>query len=159
MDRFFSQSISRTWAWAGAALALSSAHTSATAQPDECRAVSTHQIEKLFDDWNQALQTNDPGKVVALYADGSTLLPTLHARPRLTRAEKLEYFEKFLQLKPVGKIDEGWVDIGCNSAVRAGLYTFDLEDGRAIKARYTFTYEYRDGEWKITSHHSSLLPP
>ena len=59
----------------------------------------------LFDRWNASLQTGDPKKVVANYASKSILLPTVSNKPRLTAEEKEDYFEHFLQGKPVGTID------------------------------------------------------
>jgi hypothetical protein len=40
----------------------------------------------------------------------------------------------------------------------AGLYIFRFEDGSKAQARYSFIYVLEDGEWKISHHHSSLLP-
>lgn len=141
-----------------ASFGLTAAHARISAPIETCHVASTHQIESLFDDWNNALQTRDARKVVALYAESSALLPTLSAKPRFSRAEKLDYFEQFLLLEPVGSIDFAWVKVGCNSAVNTGLYTFSVKDGRKIKARYTFTYEYENDHWEITTHHSSLMP-
>jgi hypothetical protein len=31
-------------------------------------------------------------------------------------------------------------------------------DGSKVKARYSFVYVYEDGEWKISHHHSSIMP-
>ena len=30
--------------------------------------------------------------------------------------------------------------------------------GAKVKGRYTFVYVYEDGEWKISQHHSSVMP-
>ena len=141
-----------------AASSLSMAQARVTSSVESCHATNTQQIENLFEDWNKALQTGDPRQVVALYAEHSWLLPTLSAVPKITYDEKIEYFQQFLALRPVGKIDTNWIDIDCNSAFNTGLYTFSLKDGRKVKARYTFTYRYADNRWKITSHHSSVLP-
>jgi hypothetical protein len=57
------------------------------------RSAPTEQdIAALFDRWNQSLQTGDPQKVVANYAERSILLPTVSNKPRLTPAEKVDYF-------------------------------------------------------------------
>ena len=31
-------------------------------------------------------------------------------------------------------------------------------DGSVVRARYSFVYVYEDGEWKISHHHSSVMP-
>jgi hypothetical protein len=40
----------------------------------------------------------------------------------------------------------------------AGIYEFTFGDGSSVKARYSFIYVYEDGAWKISHHHSSLMP-
>lgn len=124
-----------------------------------CHATSEVQIAALFDRWNESLQSADAHKVAANYAKRSILLPTVSNKPRLSDAERLDYFEHFLENGPSGKIDSRQIEIGCNSAVDAGLYTFSFaKTGAVVHARYTFTYAWRDGQWLITSHHSSAMP-
>jgi hypothetical protein len=53
-----------------------------------CKATSEQEIAALFDRWNQSLQTGDPHKVVANYAEKSVLLPTVSNTPRLNPAQK-----------------------------------------------------------------------
>ena len=126
---------------------------------ENCKATSEQEIAALFDRWNQSLQTGDPHKVVANYAERSILLPTVSNKPSLTVAEKLDYFSRFLIDQPSGKIDLRFIDLGCNSAVDAGLYTFTFaRTGAVVHARYTYTYRWDGTQWLITSHHSSALP-
>merc|ERR1712176_294021 len=41
----------------------------------------------------------------------------------------------------------------------AGIYEFTMGiDGSKVKARYSFIYVYEDGQWKISHHHSSVMP-
>ena len=91
--------------------------TAAQARTESCRATTTQQIAGLFDRWNASLQTGEPKKVVANYADKSILLPTVSNKPRLTAEEKEDYFEHFLHNKPVGTIDSRTIEIDCNTAV------------------------------------------
>jgi len=130
----------------------------ASARSEVCKQASEKEIAGLFDRWNASLQTGDPSKVVANYAPRSILLPTISNTPRVTQQEKLDYFVDFLKQKPVGSIDMRMIQIDCNSAFDAGLYTFKLGDGTTVKARYTFTYQWEGGKWLITSHHSSAMP-
>ncbi|MDO4718095.1 MAG: SgcJ/EcaC family oxidoreductase [Propionibacteriaceae bacterium] len=135
------------------------APTPASGSSVTCTTITKDEAAKLFDRWNASLAENDPAKVVENYAQDSLLLPTLSDTPRFSAAEKEDYFKHFLESKPSGKIDQRFIDIGCNYVVDSGHYTFTLNaDGTEVKARYTFTYEYTDGKWLITSHHSSVLP-
>ncbi|MFL6636775.1 MAG: SgcJ/EcaC family oxidoreductase [Massilia sp.] len=125
----------------------------------QCPRASEQGIAALFDRWNASLQTGDPHQVVANYAARSILLPTVSNAPRLTPADKLAYFENFLKSRPSGVIDLRFVDIACNTALDAGLYTFTFgTTGQVVHARYTFTYRWEGGQWLITSHHSSAMP-
>ena len=128
------------------------------ADTETCHPASEKDIAGLFDRWNASLQTGNPNKVIANYAPKSVLLATLSNKPRLTPDEKADYFEHFLQGKPVGSIDSRSIEVDCNSAVDAGLYTFKFANGKQVKARYTFTYKWSGGQWLITSHHSSAMP-
>ena len=130
----------------------------AHARSEACHAASDKQIAALFDRWNASLQTGDPRQVVANYAPKSVLLPTVSNKPRLTAEEKLDYFAHFLPGKPVGTIDSRTIEVDCNTALDAGLYTFKFGDGSTVKARYTFTYKWNGKRWLITSHHSSAMP-
>lgn len=123
-----------------------------------CYRASPQEIAGLFDQWNAALKTGQPKTVVALYSQDSVLLPTLSNTPRLTAAAKVDYFNHFLEKRPVGAIDQRHTFIECNAAIDTGLYTFTFNDGSAAKARYTFTYHWDGKKWLITTHHSSLMP-
>ncbi len=126
---------------------------------ETCKVTTEQEIASLFDRWNQSLQTGDPHKVVGNYAERSILLPTVSNRPRLTLAEKEDYFYHFLEDGPTGEINLRMIDIGCNSAVDAGLYMFTFtKTGKKVSARYTYTYWWDGKQWLITSHHSSAMP-
>lgn len=126
---------------------------------ETCQPVAEAEIAALFDRWNAALQTGDPARVVAQYAERSLLLPTLSDRPRRTAAEKADYFHHFLADRPAGRIDQRHIELGCNTAIDTGLYTFTFaRTGASVRGRYTFTYRWDGGRWRITSHHSSLMP-
>ncbi len=134
------------------------AHATSTHAGDECNLPLKAEIAALFDRWNASLRTGDPKKVVANYAPDSVLLPTVSNRARFTIAEKEDYFMHFLQRRPQGYIDDRMIDVDCNSATDAGLYTFRFADGSSVKARYSFSYKKINSQWLITSHHSSGMP-
>jgi uncharacterized protein (TIGR02246 family) len=133
--------------------------TTQVPRAEKCKQTSEKKIAALFDRWNDSLQTGDPHKVVANYAEDSILLPTVSNQPRLTPEEKEDYFEHFLADEPSGKIDFRRIYLGCNVAVDAGLYTFTFaRTGAVVPARFTYTYRWDGSQWLITSHHSSALP-
>ena len=142
-----------------AVLAGSVSNAAQATRTETCKATSEKEIASLFDRWNESLKTGDPHKVVANYAERSILLPTVSNKPRLTPAEKEDYFKHFLEDRPSGKIDQRFVEIGCNSAIDAGLYTFTFaKTGAVVSGRYSYTYHWDGSKWLITSHHSSAMP-
>jgi uncharacterized protein (TIGR02246 family) len=142
-----------------AVLAGSASNAAQATRTESCKVTTEQEIASLFDRWNQSLQTGDPHKVVANYAERSILLPTVSNKPRLTPAEREDYFHHFLEDRPSGKIDLRFVEIGCNTAVDAGLYTFTFaKTGAVVSGRYSYTYRWDGSKWLITSHHSSVMP-
>ena len=135
----------------------------AVASTENCRATTPAEISGLFDKWNSSLSVNAKA-VVSNYADKSILLPTASAKIRITADEKEDYFNTFLLKKPKGVINFSQIEIGCNTAVDSGLYTFTYSAHSPpdkVQARYTFTYKWDEKRklWLITNHHSSIIPP
>ena len=144
---------------AGCATTASNKNQSPTVFKESCISATEQEIAALFDRWNKSLLSGDPQKVVANYAEHSILLPTLSNKPRLTPAEKVDYFNHFLEKQPSGVIEMRQIQIGCNMAVDTGLYTFLFaKTGEKVSARYSFTYRFDGRQWLIVSHHSSLMP-
>lgn len=124
----------------------------------DCVKTDQQEIAGLFDRWNNSLQTGDAHKVAENYLSDAVLLPTLSNKVRKSDAERVDYFEHFLEKKPVGKIESRTIRTGCNKATDSGVYTFTFGDQSSVKARYTFTYVWDGKAWKISSHHSSAMP-
>ncbi|MGW7002113.1 SgcJ/EcaC family oxidoreductase [Streptomyces sp. NPDC054933] len=134
-----------------------------TASAATARYPTQRQIAALFDQWNAALATGDAYRVADRYAPNAVLLPTVSARIRTNRAEIVDYFKHFLESKPVGRIQQRYINVlDRTSAIDTGLYQFTLtaKDGTKTKvnARYTYVYGLRGGKWLILNHHSSALP-
>lgn len=146
-----------------AAPATANARARETAQ--KCERIEAKGVKALFVRWNEALEDPSANKVVALYANDATLLPTVENGP-YTKAHGLkEYFVHFIERKPVATIDETKrsIEIGCNIAYDIGLYSFELNgehtaNRETIKARYTFIYKWDGKRWLIAHHHSSAEP-
>ncbi|GAX21245.1 hypothetical protein FisN_1Lh074 [Fistulifera solaris] len=123
------------------------------------KKIEKDEVRSLFNLWNDALATGDSAKVAARYSKNAVLLPTVSDKPRNNNDLIVDYFNNFLTLKPQGVIDSGDILIGTNWAQDAGIYTFTLgANGKKVQARYSFVYVYEDGEWKISHHHSSMMP-
>ena len=87
--------------------------------------------------------------------------PPLSDVPRNDAAGIEDYFVHFLKNQPQGEILQGEIYIGtnCNWAQDAGIYEFTMgATGAKVKGRYTYVYVFEDGEWKISQHHSSVMP-
>ncbi|MFC4466224.1 SgcJ/EcaC family oxidoreductase [Streptomyces xiangluensis] len=134
------------------------------ATPEKAAKPSKKEVAALFDRWNATLQTGDAEKVADQYAKDAVLLPTVSNKVRTDRAGIVDYFEHFLQNKPVGKKVQTIVNVlDSNSVIDTGVYEFTLTDHetgekKVVEARYTYEYEKRDGKWKIVNHHSSAMP-
>ncbi|MFI6804202.1 SgcJ/EcaC family oxidoreductase [Streptomyces luteogriseus] len=131
----------------------------------QAKPVTKAQVLGLFDRWNAALQTGDPKKVADLYAKDAVLLPTVSNQVRTDRAGIVDYFEHFLQNKPVGTKVESVVNVlDRDTVIDTGVYEFSLTDHgtgekSTVKARYTYAYEKQpNGRWLIVNHHSSKMP-
>ncbi|MBO1923214.1 SgcJ/EcaC family oxidoreductase [Thiomicrorhabdus sp. 6S3-12] len=126
-----------------------------------CAPSSEKLAQELFNLWNNSLQSGDPQTVAQLYWEDAILLPTVSNVPRVNHAEIEDYFRHFLQSKPFGTIVSRNLKQGCNKLTDAGIYEFKVTkngEQTMVPARYTFVYEYRDGLWKISHHHSSMMP-
>jgi uncharacterized protein (TIGR02246 family) len=126
-----------------------------------CQPATQKLAEELFNTWNDALQTGNAKTVAELYAEDAVLLPTVSNLPRTTPEEIEDYFTHFLEKKPYGIIKQRNIKKGCNKLTDAGIYDFVvISNGKkeVVPARYTFVYEFRNNEWKILHHHSSVMP-
>jgi len=121
--------------------------------------ITEKEVRGLFNLWNDALATKDPKKVAARYSKAGVLLPTVSDVPRTDYPGIVDYFTNFLKLEPQGVIESGNIIVGTNWAQDAGIYEFTMgATGAKVKGRYTFVYIFEDGEWKISQHHSSVMP-
>lgn len=121
--------------------------------------ITKKEVRDLFQLWNKALASKDPAKVTERYAKDAVLLPTVSDAARYDHPAINDYFVNFLKKKPQGKITEGEIIVGANWAQDAGIYEFTMGvDKSKVTARYSFVYVFEDGEWKISHHHSSVMP-
>ena len=144
-------------------LAASADPAEARAKVGTCHRMTAAQADAQFNAFNGSWATKDPAKVTALFDDDAVLLATVANVPRTNPAGINDYFVKFLRNNPVGQINTSTFRSGCNWLLRMGTWTVTFTDSATgakseVKARYTFLYQFEDGEWKIEHLHSSAMP-
>ena len=117
-----------------------------------------------FKRWNDALQTKDAAVVANMY-DSSDLsfLPTVSPKHIKDDFSTEDYFTAFVQKNPFGTItDDSIQAYNDGTYLHSGLYTFELGEADArtpVQARFSYVWKYfGDGDWKISHHHSSVVP-
>jgi uncharacterized protein (TIGR02246 family) len=113
---------------------------------------------------NLAVGTSeDPSKILSLYADDAVLWGTISTTIRPTPALIKDYFvnayKKLPKLTVVFK--DPHIRVYGKTAINSGYYTFSfVKDGemKSLPARYSFTYVKRGKNWLIVDHHSSGMP-
>ena len=111
---------------------------------------------ELLQKWVGAIKSGDLKQVVNLYRDDGILLGTFSNKERVGHELILEYFENLLKSPVEVQIVSENPHVFESSAVNVGHYNF-VKNGKTINARFSFVY-HKDGEWKIVSHHSSVMP-
>jgi uncharacterized protein (TIGR02246 family) len=114
-------------------------------------------MTNLLETWVEKIRTNDPKQVTSLYHVDGLLLGTFSDIERKGHNLILEYFENLLKSKVDVKIISEHKHESEYLVTNSGLYNF-IVDGKTVNARFSFVFIKIDGDWKILSHHSSVLP-
>ena len=112
---------------------------------------------ELLQKWISIVKGGDPKQVVNLYLDDGILLGTFSNKERVGHELILEYFENLLKSPVDVEIVSEHPHVLELAAVNSGLYNF-ITNGKTINARFSFVYHKDNAEWKIVSHHSSVMP-
>ena len=114
---------------------------------------------ELLQKWVNTIKSGDPKQVTDLYHEDAILLGTFSNKERIGHALILEYFENLLKSPvEVQIVSEHHFVESPDCAINSGLYNF-VTEGKTVNARFSFVYAQRPlGEWKIVSHHSSVMP-
>lgn len=119
------------------------------------------EIASLLSQWFAALETCDPDRVTALYAPDATLLPTVSNQTRNSTADIRAYFERFLTLRPQGRMHTQNISVYERIAINSGVYSFQTSGANNtddLVCRFTFVYRKDGADWRIIEHHSSMMP-
>ena len=111
----------------------------------------------MLETWVAKIRTNDPSQVVSLYHDDGLLLGTFSDIERKGHDLILEYFENLLKSKVDVEIVTQQKHETESLVTNSGLYNF-IVDGKTVNARFSFVFIKTGNDWKILSHHSSVLP-
>ena len=117
---------------------------------------------ELLKKWTDAIKNGDPKQVTDLYHEDAILLGTFSNKERNGHELILEYFENLLKSPVEVEIVSEHFSSRDGFYVNSGLYNF-VTGGKTINARFSFVYygqlyERPLVEWKIVSHHSSVIP-
>ena len=111
----------------------------------------------LLQIWVEKIEINDAKQVAELYHENGLLLGTFSDVERKGQKLILDYFENlFISRVDVKIITEHKFKAESTSTV-SGLYNFLVND-KEIKARFSFVFIKNKEDWKILSHHSSVMP-
>ena len=122
--------------------------------------MSNSVTSELLQRWINAVESGDPKQVVNLYLDDGILLGTFSNKERVGHELILGYFENLLKSPVDVEVVSENPHVFGSSAVNSGHYNF-MTNGKTINARFSFVYHKEDeptDEWKIVSHHSSVMP-
>ena len=119
--------------------------------------MSDSTTSELLKKWDTAIKSGDPKQVTNLYHGDGILLGTFSNKKRVGHELILEYFENLLKSPVDVEIVSEHPHVLELAAVNSGLYNF-ITNGKTINARFSFVYHKDNAEWKIVSHHSSVMP-
>ena len=121
------------------------------------KSMSDLVASELLQKWTSTVKDGDPNQVVNLYHEDGILLGTFSNKERVGHGLILEYFENLLKSRVEVEIVSEHPIVFESVAVNSGFYNF-ITKGKTINARFSFVYQKDNGEWKIVSHHSSVIP-
>ena len=111
----------------------------------------------MLQTWVEKIRTNEPSQVAALYHDDGLLLGTFSDIERKGYDFILKYFENLLKSQVNVEIVTQHKHETDSLVTNSGLYNF-IVDGKTVNARFSFVFIKTADDWKILSHHSSVLP-
>ena len=113
---------------------------------------------ELLQKWVAAIKSGDPKQVTSLYHVDGILLGTFSNKERVGHELILEYFENLLKSPVDVEIVSEHLHVLESAVINSGLYNF-VTNGKTVNARFSFMYTKNDdSDWKIISHHSSVIP-
>jgi len=130
------------------------------------RAGDKEDVKAAMKLWKENLAvgtTENPDKILSLYAKDAVLWGTISSTRRDDPAAIRDYFVNAYKNLPKLTVtfQDPYIRVYGNMAINTGSYTFSYVKDAEIKtlpARYSFSYVKRNGRWLIVDHHSSGMP-
>jgi len=110
-----------------------------------------------LENWVSKIRTNDSKQVASLYHNDGLLLGTFSDIERKGHDLIFEYFENLLKSEVNVEIITQHKHETESLVTNSGFYNFIVE-GKTVNARFSFVLIKTNDDWKILSHHSSVLP-
>ena len=111
----------------------------------------------MLQTWIEKIRSNDANQVADLYHKKGLLLGTFSNIERRGQSLILDYFNNLLRSQVDVEIITKHEYKSESIATTSGLYNFIL-NSKKIEARFSFVFLKNKEDWKILSHHSSILP-
>ncbi len=115
-------------------------------------------MSDMLKTWVSKIRSGDPKQVAILYHDDGLLLGTFSNIERKGHELILEYFENLLKSKVDVEIVSEHTKEFDSVIVSSGFYNFIVNETDVRKSRFSFVFVKTDTDWKILSHHSSVIP-
>ena len=111
----------------------------------------------LLNSWFEKIKTNDAAQVADLYHRDGLLLGTFSNSERKGQKLIFDYFENLFSSHVDVMVITKHEYNSDSISTASGFYNFEV-NGIIIKARFSFVFLKMNDNWKILSHHSSVLP-
>ena len=111
----------------------------------------------LLNLWVEKIKTNDAAQVADMYHTDGLLLGTFSNSERKGQELILNYFENLFSSHVDVIVITKHEYKSDSISTASGLYNFEVNDS-IIEARFSFVFVKSKEDWKILSHHSSVLP-
>tara|TARA_Y100001970_G_scaffold245493_1_gene312572 strand:- start:154 stop:534 length:381 start_codon:yes stop_codon:yes gene_type:complete len=111
----------------------------------------------LLNSWVEKIKTNDAAQVADLYHRDGLLLGTFSNSERKGQKLIFDYFENLFSSHVDVMVITKHEYNSDSISTASGFYNFEV-NGIIIKARFSFVFLKMNDNWKILSHHSSVLP-
>ena len=119
-----------------------------------CSKPSDVEMVQLLNRWRTEFTSGNTDRLLALYSDDATLVPTRNAQPYKGKDAIRTYYADLLSHHPNLSITPSTMTAGCNTAVISGPVIYRLKGDRKgtrslLGGRATTEFALQNGTWQI----------